>query len=75
MTFPITPELQSKLADWRIRAVTNDPPLSVEEMCEAVVLLRGGRLAAAAASAPSTRKRAITAIPNQADMLDELEGL
>jgi hypothetical protein len=67
----ISPELQSKIAEWRRRAVTNE--LTEEEMREAVALLREGRLASAQSAA--VRKKAIKAIPHADDLLGELEGL
>ena len=68
-------ELQSKIADWRLRAAEGS--LSLDEMKEAVKYLRAGRFAASQASAASSskRKKAIAEIPSAGDMLDELEGL
>jgi len=70
MTVLISPELQSKIASWRQRAATNE--LSQEEMKEAIILLRAGRLTAAAASAPARAKAAKAAIPHADDLLDEI---
>jgi hypothetical protein len=73
MNSPITPALQSKIEHWRKRSETGE--LTLEELKEAVQMLRGGRMAAAAASSTSVRKRATAAIPNADDMLSELDGL
>lgn len=75
MSSPVSPELQSKIANWRLRAATNE--LTLEEMKEAVLYLRSDRMAAAKASSVTAakRKKAFAEIPSQADMLDELEGL
>jgi len=73
MTSPITPELQSKIASWRQRAA--EGTLTLEEMREAVSHLRSGRVSARDASAASTRKKAIAAIPSAADMLSDLEAM
>jgi len=72
---PVSLELQSKIANWRLRAATNE--LTLEEMKEAVIYLRSDRMAAAKASSEtkSKRKKAFAEIPSQSDMLDELEGL
>lgn len=71
----ISPELQSKLAAWRIKAL--DGTLSLEEMKESVTYLRAGRLGAAQAAqkTAATRKKAIAVIPSADDMLSDLEGL
>ncbi len=44
MPSPITPELQNNLAIWRQKAAAGT--LSIEEMREAVKLLRAGRVSA-----------------------------
>lgn len=66
----ISPELQSKIASWRQRAVTGD--LSEAECKEAVRLLREDRLSAAEASASSKRKRAAVEIPDASDLLADM---
>jgi uncharacterized tellurite resistance protein B-like protein len=73
MTSPISPELQSKVAMWRVKVA--DGTITEAEMKEAVSLLRQGRLAAAQASATVKRKKAMVAIPNADDLLAGLEGL
>lgn len=75
MNNPVPLELQSKIAALRLRAA--EGTLTLEEMKEAIVFLRAGRLGAAVASqkAAATRKKAIAAIPDAADMLADLEGL
>lgn len=71
----MTPELQTKIAGWRLRAA--EGTLTLEEMKEAIVHLRAGRLGAAQAAqkARATTKRAIAEIPSADDMLSDLEGL
>ncbi len=73
MTVAQTPELQAKIAGWRQKAI--DGTLSVEEMKEAIIALRGDRLSAAHASEASKRKTAKAVIPSANDLLAELEGL
>jgi len=73
MSSPISPELQSKIASWRLRAA--EGTLELSEMKEAVLLLRQGRVAAANASAQAKRKKAIAEIPHADDMLSELDNL
>jgi len=72
MSSPIPLDLQAKIANWRIRAA--EGTLTLEEMKEAVVFLRAGRLSAANAAATSKRK-ASSAAPSADSMLDELENL
>jgi len=75
MNSPIPLDLQAKIASWRLRAA--EGTLTLEEMKEAVVFLRAGRLGAATAAqkTAATRKKAIAAIPAAEDMLADLEGL
>jgi hypothetical protein len=73
MSNPVPLELQAKIASWRLRAA--DGTLTLEEMREAILHLRAGRVSAQAASATAKRKKAIAEIPKAADLLDELEGL
>lgn len=73
MTSPVPIELQMKLAEWRRK--TQDGTISLEEMKEAIVVLRQGRVAAAAASATAKRKTAAKVIPSADDLLNELDGL
>lgn len=68
-----SPELQSKVAVWRQRAV--EGTLTREEMREAIALLRQGRVGAAIASETSRKKSAKAAIPTATDLLAELDGL
>lgn len=63
-------ELQSKIAEWRARAL--DGTLTLEEMRDAISLLRAGRVSAAAASDSSRRAKAKVAIPSGDDLLKEL---
>lgn len=70
-----SPELQAKLAAWRIKAV--DGTLTKEEMAEAITALRGERTQAAT-SPTGERKRSTAAKKapvNSDDLLAQLEGL
>lgn len=69
----MTPDLQSKIAFWRRAAV--EGTLTPEQMREAILALRQGRLAASAASEASKRKKAATEIPDAETLLAGLEGL
>ena len=72
MSSPVPLDLQAKISSWRLRAA--EGTLSLEEMKEAIVLLRGGRVSAASASATGRKKKSATA-PAAEDMLADLEGL
>ena len=76
MSGPIPLELQSKIANWRLRAA--EGTLTLDEMKEAITYLRAGRIAASQAAGAAKRGAAAakrTAPPPQEDMLSELEGL
>lgn len=73
MTNPVPIELQMKLAEWRRK--TQEGTISLEEMKEAIIVLRQGRVAAAAASATAKRKTAAKVIPSAEDLLGELGEL
>ncbi len=73
MTSPISPEISMKVAAWRQKAA--EGTLTLDDMKEAIIHLRAGRVNAANASAASKRKKAITEIPSAADMLSDLENL
>lgn len=73
MPTPYSPETLSRIAILRQKAA--DGTASLEEMREAVRLLRGDRRAAATSSESSRRSKAKAVIPNADDMLGELEGL
>jgi len=66
----VTPEVNSKIAIWRAKAAANT--LTLEDMREAIVVLRGSRVGAAHASDASRRKKAKAEIPSAEDMLSEL---
>jgi hypothetical protein len=71
MNTPVPLELQSKIASWRQRAA--EGTLTLDEMREAVVHLRAGRLSAASAvnaARKSSAKRSVA--PGAEDMLGEL---
>jgi len=59
-----------KLAEWRRKSA--EGTLTLEEMKEAVALVRAGRMAAAAQSSAAKRKVARVAIPSADDLLDEI---
>jgi len=65
--------LQEKVSIWRQKA--NDGTLTVEEMKEAIIALRQGRVGAAIASDSARRKTAKKEIPSADDLLSELDGL
>ena len=67
------PETQAKMAVWRQKA--QDGTLTVDEMKEAIIILRAGRLAAASASAPAKRAKAKADIPAADDLLSELGSM
>jgi len=74
MSGPVPLELQAKVASWRLRAA--EGTLSLDEMKEAVAVLRGGRLSAATAAASAHRTAAKRAVaPPAEDMLGELGEL
>lgn len=73
MTNPVPLELQIKITTWRQKAA--EGTLTLDEMKEAIVALRQGRVAAAAASQTAKRKVAKAAVPSAEDLLSDLEGL
>ncbi len=75
MSGPISLELQSKIAGWRLRAA--EGTLTLDEMKEAIIHLRAGRLSAATTAAAAKRIPASkrSAAPSQDDMLSELDDL
>lgn len=74
MSNPIPLELQSKIAAWRLKAA--DGTLTLDEMKEAIVHLRAGRLSAAVAASAAKKSSASgakkTVISNSDDLLDEI---
>ncbi len=68
-----SPELQSRILLWRHKA--EEGTLTKDEMREAVIAMREGRLSASAASDKSRAKKALKAIPSADDLLNEIEGL
>lgn len=68
-----SPEVQSRIAVLRAKAL--DGSLSIDDMKEAINLMRADRTGAAVASANSKAKAAKTAVPNVSDLLDEIGGL
>lgn len=70
----MSPEIQAKIAEWRQKAV--EGALTVEEMREAIKLIREDRVSAAQKSASkTTRKAAIAAVPSADDLLSELGSM
>lgn len=65
----MSPELQTKIQQWRQRAM--EGTLTKEEMAEAIKLLREDRVTAVTASA-KVRTQAKAAIPSADDLLAEL---
>lgn len=72
----MTPEVQQRISILRSKMV--DGSATIEELKEAVILLREGRKSAAAANASSKKTGAAAkpkaAIAHADDMLDELGG-
>lgn len=66
-------ETLAKIAVWRQKAV--EGTLTLDEMKEAITLLRQGRTSAAVSSETARRKKAVAAIPSADDLMNELEGL
>lgn len=73
MPTPYTPETLSRIAI--LKAKLEDSTITMEEMREAVRLLRRDRLSAQTASEAGRRAKAKAIIPSADDMLNELEGL
>jgi hypothetical protein len=70
----LDPEFSLKLATYRRKAADNT--ISLDEMREAVKLMRQGRVSAATASETARKRKVSAATPIDADaMLSELEGL
>lgn len=67
----LTPEVQSRLAALRAKATANT--LTLEEMREAIVLMRGSRLQAAETAKKSRSKKAPARSAD--DLLAELGGI
>lgn len=69
----ISPELQAKFTEWRAKATAKT--LSLDEMKEAVRIMRESRYGAQAASDQARRKKARAEVKSADEMLDELGGL
>lgn len=73
-TLSSDPNFHLQLALYRQKAA--DGSITLDEMREAVKLMRNGRVAAATASAASRTKKAAASTPiNSDDLLNELDGL
>ena len=66
----MSPELNSRIAIWRAKALDNR--LTPEDMKEAIQALRGDRVRAAIVSAKAKVKAAPKVVPSAADMLGDL---
>lgn len=69
----MSPELQSKISHWRVKAVNGT--LTQDEMREAIAALRADRVGAAIASTTSKAGKVKAPPPDAGSLLDELEGL
>lgn len=70
------PELLNKLSNWRAKAA--DGSLTLDEMREAIKVLRANRMSTAEAAAKSKsggRKKAPAAPVDAGNLLDQLNGL
>jgi hypothetical protein len=70
----LSPEMLNKVAEWRAKSAAGT--LTLDEMREAIVIMRGNRISAAktAASSPSSKAKKGPA-RSADDLLGELEGL
>jgi hypothetical protein len=66
----LTPLDLAKIESYRAKSLDNT--ITLDELKEAVKLMREGRLAASASSDAAKRKKAVAAIPNADDLLGEL---
>jgi hypothetical protein len=69
----MTPEMMSQIGIWRQKAA--EGTLTLEEMRQAILALRGDRRGAAVASEKSRKAKAPKAEVRADDLLSELEGL
>ena len=69
----MTPEMQSKIAMWRAKAIAGS--LTEAEMTQAIKELRADRYGAATASDTAKRKKAQAVIPDADDLLKEIGEL
>jgi transposase-like protein len=67
----LTPERQAQVSLWRQQAI--DGTLSLEDMKAAVLVLREGRMGAAAASDASRTKKAKKVVKTADELLGELK--
>jgi hypothetical protein len=65
-----SPELLMKIAEWRARAL--DGTITPEDMKEAIISLREGRVSACFASAASRAKGGKNPIPSAEELLERL---
>lgn len=66
----LSPEMQAKVATWRQKAIAGT--LSVEDMREAIVLLRSNRRSAAVSATEARRTKARKVVQSADDMLKDL---
>ena len=69
----ITPEIQAKIILYRQKA--NEGTLSLDEMKEAILMLRGSRRSAAVSSEQAKRVKAKKEVKSADQLLDELGRL
>ena len=70
----MTPEINQRIQLLRQRMAANEP-ISMDEMKEAVAIMREGRLSSAYSADATKRKKAMVAIPKAQDMLSELDDM
>lgn len=73
MSNPVPLELQAKISNWRIKASSGE--LTLDEMKEAIVYLRAGRISAASQTTAARAKKAKAVIPSADEMLDDLDNM
>jgi hypothetical protein len=69
----ISPEISAKVVVWRQRALEGS--MTIEEMRNAIIILREGRVSAAYASDTARTAKAKKVILNADDLLDEMNLL
>jgi hypothetical protein len=68
-----SPEVQAKIQ--LLRQKSRDGTLTQDEMREAIILMREGRVAASATSAKAKSRKSSKASVNSDDLLNELDNL
>lgn len=70
---PVPPELQSKIALWRSRSA--DGTITQDEMKQAIIAIRQGRVSAATAAGESKKRTSKSPSRSADDLLSELGSL